>query len=100
METAIIQVSGSVELSFDRNSSEFKNALASYRDHIDSFATENDMLCAIAKSVALNGINKCIEGVGFVGYTFRYPNAIPENGYCGVMVVESGYDDFECEITS
>lgn len=97
MVTELIQVTASVGLSFDRNSSEFQNALASYRDVIDPEATEKDMLYAIAKSVALNGTGNCIEGIGFVGYDGRIPNGIPEDSYCGVMV-EPGYDDFECDL--
>jgi hypothetical protein len=62
------EIIGTVDLEYDENSPEFKEAILSYKECIDKHASANDMLKQVAYSLATNGFEHMIEGVGYVKY--------------------------------
>ena len=93
MAQITIDLTGQVDLTYDENSKEFKEALESYNDVIASGDAE-DMLKHVAFYVTRFGTDGMIEGVGYVGYNGRKPTEEP---YSGIMVGED-YDEFEFEV--
>lgn len=94
MTITTIDVSGQIELSYDENSKEFKEALESYSDVMDRGAGKNEMLRHVAFYVTRFGVEGMVEGVGYVGYNGRKPVSEP---YSGIMVGEDN-DEFDFEI--
>ena len=91
---ARIKIEGEIELSYDENSAEFKEALESYQDVIEKNGTKGSMLRHVAFYVTRFGTDGMIEGVGYVGYNGRVPKKEP---YSGIMVGED-FDEFDFEI--
>ena len=89
-----IELTGLVELTYDENSTEFKEALEGYREVIDKNGTAEDMLKHVAFYVTRFGHEGMVEGVGYVGYNGRKPTEEPKSG---IMVGED-YDEFDFEI--
>lgn len=94
MAKTIIEVSGQIELSYNENSKEFKEALASYAEVMERGAKKEAMLRHVAFYVTRFGVDGMVEGVGYVGYNGRKPKEEP---YSGIMVGED-YDEFTFEI--
>ncbi len=94
MKTTTIDVTGSVELTYDENSPEFQQAYEDYKASMDKDATVESMLKHVAFYVIRFGDDRMVEGVGYVGYNGRKPD---KPNYSGIMV-GSGYDDFEFDI--
>lgn len=90
----IVKISGEVELEYDKNSPEFKEALEGYREVIDSRGTADDVLKQVAYYITRFGTEELVEGVGYIGYNGKIPTEEP---YSGIMV-SLGYDEFEYEI--
>lgn len=88
---AIIEVQGQVELTFDDESKEFKEALESFKDVIASDGSKEVMLRHIAFYVTRFGVDQMVEGVGYVGFNGRKPTEEP---FSGIMVDED-YDEFD-----
>lgn len=88
--TTIIEISGEINLTYDENSTEFKNALEGYKELIDERGTKERMLTHVAFCVMTFGISNLVEGVGYVGCGGILPNERP---YSGIMV-STGYDEF------
>ena len=94
MEKVEIELTGLVELTYDENSAEFKEALEGYREVIDKNGTKEDMLKHVAFHVTRFGHDSMVEGVGYVGYNGRKPTEEP---MCGIMVGED-YDEYDFQI--
>jgi hypothetical protein len=85
------EITGYIELIYDENSPEFKEALEAYKEVIDTTGTKEDMLKHVAFYVTKFGTDGMVEGVGYVGDNGIKPEAEP---YSGIMISD-GYDDFE-----
>lgn len=94
METTQIELTGMVELSYDENSTEFKESLEAFKETINPMADKEEMLKHVAFYVTRFGTDGIVEGVGYVGYNDRHPDGEP---YSGIMV-NSGFDEFDFEI--
>lgn len=93
-QTHIVEITGEVELIYDENSTEFKNALEGYKELIDERGTKERMLTHVAFCVMKFGISNLVEGVGYVGCGGILPNEKP---YSGIMV-STGYDEFAFDL--
>lgn len=89
-----ITTTGTFNFKYNPESSEFKEALASFADMIDSAGEEEDMLKHITHSVRQWGWEHLVEGVGYIS---RAGRKVPEKGWCGVEV-EDDEPDFEYNI--
>lgn len=94
MQKAIIDLTGQVELTYDENSQEFKEALEGYRESMERNGTKESMLKHVAFYVTRFGTDGMVEGVGYVGYNGRKPKEEP---YSGIMIGED-FDEFDFEI--
>ena len=90
----IIEITGQIELTYNENSSEFKEALEGYQELIEKEGDKESMLKHVAFNVTKFGTNEMIEGVGYVGYNGRKPTEEP---YSGIMVGEY-YDEFDFDV--
>lgn len=93
MKTTQIEVTGEVELSYDENSREFKEALEAYKKCMDPNGSKDDMLKHVAFYITRFG-EVLVEGVGYVGFDGEKPHEEP---FSGIMVGD-GYDEFNFEI--
>ena len=94
MKTVKIEVSGIIELTYDENSPEFKEALEGYKDVMEREGTKESMLKHVAFYITRFGIYSMVEGVGYVGHNNQTLMGEP---YSGIMVGK-GFDDFDFEI--
>jgi hypothetical protein len=94
MSKVKIEVTGEIELTYNEQSKEFKEALEGYRKCMDKTGTKEDMLKHVAFYVTRFGTDGMVEGVGYVGYNGRKPTEEP---YSGIMVSED-FDEFNFEI--
>jgi len=94
MAKRIIEVNGQIEIWYDKNSPEFKDALESYQEAIDKTADEIDMIKQVAYHVNKYGTDMMVEGVGYIGYNGRIPKEKP---YSGIMISED-YDEFTFDV--
>ena len=90
MKTTKIEITVEIELKYDENSPEFKQAFEDYRTSMDKNATVEQMLRHIAFHVTRFGVETMVECVGNVGFNGRKP----QEDYCGVMVGED-FDEFD-----
>jgi hypothetical protein len=93
MKKTIIDITGQIELTYDENSPEFKEALKSYREVIEKEGTKESMLKHIAFYVTRFGIDGMVDGVGYIGFNGRKPS----EDYSGIMISED-YDEFNFDI--
>ena len=89
-----IEITGQIELTYDENSPEFKEALEGYQEVIDKGGDKESMLKHVAFYVTRFGTDGMVEGVGYVGYNGRKPTEEP---YSGIMVGED-YDEFDFDV--
>jgi len=89
-----IEITGQIELTYDENSPEFKEAIEGYQDVIEKEGDKESMLKHVAFYVTRFGTNGMVEGVGYVGYNGRKPTEEP---YSGIMVGED-YDEFDFDV--
>lgn len=94
MSKAIIEITGQIELTYDENAKEFKEALKDFREIIDSTGTIEDMLKHVAFNITRFGVDTLVEGVGYVGYNGRIPK---DDTYSGIMVGKD-FDEYSFEI--
>lgn len=84
MTTKTVKLEYYIELTYDPNSSHFKESLESFREVVREGADEDDMLINIASSLNRHhDYRNMIEGVGCVRYNGRCAN---EEVFCGVEV--------------
>ena len=102
MKETTVNFTGSLKFSYDENSPEFKQAYQDYKEVIDSGSTStDDMIQHIAYNVGRMGVENMVEGVGYVKYNGKVED---EDMYCGVELLDEGYDnmfgnvDLECDI--
>lgn len=88
-----VDLTGSVELVYDPNSKEFKEALEGFNEIISSNSDANDMLKHVAFYLTRFGTG-LVEGVGYVDYVGTKETEDPDSG----IRVAKGFDDFEFEI--
>ncbi|HEX2900029.1 MAG TPA: hypothetical protein VHS96_09950 [Bacteroidia bacterium] len=81
-----IELTGEVELEFDEKSKEFTEALEGYCEVIDPFGKIDDMLKHVAFSVNKFGVDKMVEGVGYVAYKYTKR---PKQPYSGIVVIQT-----------
>ena len=89
-----IEITGQIELTYDENSPEFKEALEGYQEVIEKGASKESMLKHVAFYVTRFGTDGMVEGVGYVGYNGKKPTEEP---YSGIMVGED-YDEFDFDV--
>jgi len=94
MASTTIEVTGEIKLSYNENSKEFREALASYAESMERGAKKDQMLKHVAFYITRFGTDGMVEGVGYVGVSGRKPGKEP---YCGIMV-GNDYDEFNFEI--
>jgi hypothetical protein len=94
MAKTTIEITGQIELTYDENSPEFKEALEGYQEVIEKGANKESMLKHVAFYVTRFGTDGMVEGVGYVGYNGRKPTEQP---YSGIMVGED-YDEFDFDV--
>jgi len=94
MAKMTIDITGQIELTYDENSPEFKEALEGYQEVIERDGDKESMLKHVAFYVTRFGTDGMVEGVGYVGYNGRKPTEEP---YSGIMVGED-FDEFDFEI--
>ena len=94
MEKMTIEITGQIELTYDENSPEFKEAIKGYQDVIEKEGDKESMLKHVAFYVTRFGTDGMVEGVGYVGYNGRKPTEEP---YSGIMVGED-YDEFDFDV--
>lgn len=87
MKQIDIEVSTTISMNYDPESEEFKDSLESYRDAIESNASEEDILRHIAWYITAFGTENMIEGIGYVSVDGE-KNGDPED-WCGVDIVNS-----------
>lgn len=96
MKTTTVNFSGSLIFQYDENSPEFKQAFSDFKEVIDSGATStDDMISHIAYNVARFGVENLVEGVGYVKFNGRVEDA---EMYCGVELLEEGYDNMSGQV--
>ena len=89
-----IEITGQIELIYDENSPEFKEALEGYQEVIEKRGNKGSMLKHVSFYVTRFGTDVMVEGVGYVGYNGRKPTEEP---YSGIMVGED-YDEFDFDV--
>ena len=89
----IIEITGEIELEYDENTNEFKEALEAYQKSIDPNGKKEDILKHVAFHVTRFGIESMVEGVGYVAFG---SNKI-EEPFSGITV-KKNYDEFDFEI--
>jgi len=95
MHKTIIEATGWVELTYDENSPEFKEALKGYIDSMDKDGTKETMLKHVAFYIQRFGIENMVEGVGYVAC----PGNILKQPYSGITVDED-FENFDYLIFS
>lgn len=80
MQTATVNVEATFKVKYDANSPEFKEALESYRDVIESDGEPDDMINHCIHNVMNFGASRMIEGVGYVKVGDREPEGEPFSG--------------------
>lgn len=85
MKKATINLSAQICLEYDPGSEEFKESLRSYKEIVDDNGDEEKMLENIAYNVGLFGIERMVEGIGYVAYEDRNK----PDGWCGITIVDS-----------
>lgn len=93
-ETHIVEITGEVKLTYDENSTEFKNALEGYRELIETDGSKERMLTYVAFCVVNFGVDSLVEGVGYLGCGGEQPHEAP---YSGIMV-GNDYDKFTFDL--
>lgn len=96
-KTTQIQVSSTIELSYDEDSIEFQEALEGYREIMEPGATVENMLRHVAFYVARFGSIGMIEGVGYLhiqGTNFESDR----EPFSGIEVLRNFGDEIDCEI--
>lgn len=105
MKTKKVTLTAQIYLSFDENEQEFKNSIESYRDATESVDDDEtlkaDMLQYIALVVTIFGVEKEIEGIGYLSVDGKKQDK--KLKWCGVDVDSScftimGTPDFQTEI--
>lgn len=94
MSILSILIEGRIEFRFDKNSAEFKQALEDYQACYGSESDADDMLKHVAFYITRFGIERMVEGVGYVSYNGN-PAQQPDSG---ITVVNTDYDDFTFDI--
>lgn len=84
MKRLDVIVSTTINLTYDPESEEFKEALESYQDMIDDSASEEDMLRQIAWYVTACGTGSLIEGIGYVSVDGEKQG--DTDNWCGVDI--------------
>lgn len=92
MEKKTVRIAYEIELSYDPNSPEFKEAYESYTEVCDKRASIDDMLNNVAVNVLRRGAREMVEGVGYVKVDGREVEGQPFSG----IIVEN--DDPYAEV--
>ncbi len=94
MKTATINVSGEINLKYDEDSKDFKEALASYRKSIDGRGTVKDMLEHVAAQLLKDGLDSMVEGVGFIySPDEKIGSKYKDNIYAGIQLAQEDVDE-------
>ena len=86
--TLDVQVEYTFQFDYDTDSDLYKQTIKDYNEVIDKGANHYDMLKQIAWHVSKFGVERMIEGVGFISVDGT-PQGDP---YCGINL-KSGYDE-------
>lgn len=66
MTKKVIDITGQIELEYDKNSPDFKESFAGYQKSIDVKGTINEMLQHVVSHILKFGPDEMVEGVGFI----------------------------------
>jgi hypothetical protein len=90
MKKVKIEITAEIELHYDENSQEFKDAFEGYKTIIQETDDPNDMLENIAHIIAKYGCDELIEGCGYVSINGKKQVDYFQRGvlkdWCGVDV--------------
>jgi hypothetical protein len=92
MKKVKVEISAEIELHYDENSQEFKNAFEGYKIIFGETNYIDDMLENITHIIAKHGCEELIEGCGYVSVNGRKQFDYSTGGFkdwCGVDVVGS-----------
>ena len=87
MKQIDVEVSTTISMRYDPESEEFKDSLETYREAIESGASEEDMLRQIAWYITAFGTECMIEGVGYVSVDGEKRGDLED--WCGVDIENS-----------
>lgn len=94
MQKTTLEITGEIELSYDENSKEFKEALEGYRHSMEKNGSKESMLKHVAFHVNRFGTDTMVEGVGYVGYNGRKAEYEPDSG----IMVSEDFDEFDFKV--
>lgn len=94
MKQVKYEILGCIELAYDENTPEFKEALESYSTHIERGAGISQMLQHVAFYITRFGADVMVEGVGYIGKKGVNPTGTPGSG---IWLLNDDYDDFQFE---
>lgn len=69
---------------YDPESTQFKEALASYRKNVNPGGSEQDMMVHVSHNVYLSGRPDMVDGVGYVTFHGYKPPKEVEDQYTGI----------------
>jgi hypothetical protein len=93
-----IECTTSIELEYDENSAEFKEALSSYREVIDSDGDIDDMLMHVCHNIINFGVDTMVEGVGYVKPKYRGLFEEEKKVFSGITLKSDSFPSFDFEI--
>ena len=97
MITKTINCATDIELSYDENSTDFKESFQSYKKHIRNDDIDG-FLSHICHNILHFGWETSVDGVGYVKPKFKKWSEIPEPR-SGVELVSDHFPSFDFEIT-
>jgi hypothetical protein len=86
-----------IELEYDENSPEFKEALASYKECIDHEGSADDMLKHVCHNFIHFGVDTMVDGVGYIKPNYRELYEEEKKLFSGITLVSSSFPTFDFE---
>lgn len=93
-----IECTTDIELEYDENSAEFKEALSAYRETIDPDGDVDDMLKHVCHNIIHFGANTMVEGVGYIKPSYRELYDEEKELFSGITLVSDSFPRFDFEI--
>lgn len=87
-----------LELDYDPETPEFKEAFDSYREIIQSDGTIEDMLKHVCHNVIHFGVDSMVEGVGYIKPNYRDLYDEEKKLFSGITLVSDSFPTFDFEI--
>ena len=87
-----------IELEYDENSPEFKEALSSYTEMIDTDGDIDGMLKHVCHNVIHFGVDTMVEGVGYIKPNYRDLYEEEKKLFSGITLASDSFPRFDFEI--